>query len=144
MSDGFRLEDKQYNLTFEAPQFAGMRVSLTGMSFRKVMDFDDVRFRPVTNTKELNQRTEDTAAVVVEHLVEWNLVDKGGLPTPHTVDGLLSHDQAVFLAIVQAYANALRGVIPAPLDERSTSGEGVASLPTETLPTNLEPTDGPA
>ena len=133
---GFRLEDKQYNLIFEDPQFDGMTVSLTGMSGQQIMDFDTVRFTPTRTVEEMNKRTRAIAEILVDHLADWNLAEKDGSPTPQTADGLLSHDPLTQRAIVDAYVQALIGV-PADLGKGSTNGAEVESLPMENLPPNL-------
>lgn len=132
---GFRLEPKQYNLFFEDPKFDGLEVQLTGMSMQQVMDFDLQRFGTLTDPEKVVTRSAGTAEMLARHLVGWNLTEADGSPTPLTAAGLLSHDQEVLQAITTAYVQALRGV-SAPLGSGSTSGEGVESLPTETLPTS--------
>jgi hypothetical protein len=129
---GFRLEPKQYNLVFEDPALDGLQVQLTGMSLGQALEFDTLRLAPWAGVEDNAKRARATAETIAAHLVGWNLVEQDGSPTPLTADGLLSHDGDVQRAIVTAYVQAVRGV-PAPLDSESTPGEGVESLPTETL-----------
>jgi hypothetical protein len=133
MSDGFRLEPKQYNLDFEDPKLDGLQVQLTGMSMQEALDLDLLRFAPWKGVEDNAERQRAIAETIVAHLAGWNLTEKDRTPTPPTADGLLSHDQEIQTAIVGAYGRAIRGV-PAPLGSGSTNGEGVDSLPTETLP----------
>lgn len=134
--DGFRLEPTQYDLVFEDPKLNGLRVSMGDMSLQQIMDFDAVRFTPVTTIEGSNKRTRALAETIAAHVVDWNLIEKDGSPTPRTAEGLLSHDQKIQLAIVPAYAMALRGV-PDELGKESTNGAPEDSIPMETLPPNL-------
>lgn len=133
---GFRLDDDQYNLVFEDPKFEGLRVSLTGMTMQELLDFDTMRFSPVKTVEEITRKVIAVSEVIAAHVVEWNLSEKDGSPTPQTAEGLRSHDGRVQNAIVDAYALALRGVSP-DLGKGSTSGAPVDSIPMESLPPNL-------
>lgn len=133
---GFRLEEDQYNLVFEDPQFDGLLVSLTGMTMQETIDFDIARFIQVSTVKELADRTIKVSEIIVEHLVSWNLSEKDGSMTPQTAEGLRSHSPKVQRAIVSAYAQALSGVSE-ELGKESTHGGPVDSIPMESLPPNL-------
>lgn len=130
---GFRLEDDQYNLTFEDPKFHGLEVQLTGMTMQEALNFDLARWAAWEGVERNAARVRAVAEIIVAHLVGWNLTEKDGSPTPQTADGLMSHPPKTQRAITDAYSNAVRGV-SSPLDDASTTGEEVESLPTETLP----------
>jgi hypothetical protein len=130
---GFRLEPKQYNLTFEDPALDRLEVKLTGMSMDEALDYDLARLAAWDGVERNAERTRAVAETIAAHLVSWSLVEEDGSPTPLTAKGLLSHDPEVQHAIALAYALAVRGV-PVPLGSGSTNGAGVDSLPTETLP----------
>jgi hypothetical protein len=70
-----------------------------------------------------------------ESLLEWNVQEEDGTPTPATRAEFFKLDPDLGLALATEWLEILGGKTDAPLDEPSTSGEPspVASIPTETL-----------
>lgn len=81
-----------------------------------------------------------------EGLLEWNVEEEDGTPTPPTRDEFFNLDPDLGFALATEWLEILGGKVDAPLDEPSTSGEPslVASIPTETLSLPPESTAVPA
>lgn len=81
-----------------------------------------------------------------ESLLEWNIQEEDGTPTPATRDEFFSLDPDLGLALATEWLEILGGKVDAPLPQSSPDGEPslVASIPTEALSLPPESTAVPA
>jgi hypothetical protein len=131
---GFRLETR-FRLFFEDEAFIGAEVTMGRMSIREAFEFDRVRFREVADLDELEKKSEDLAAIVAKHLIDWNLEDAKGKPIPCTAKAIIDSQDDLLPTLVNAYVQAVAGVV-APLGQSSNGGQPsdlAASIPMEPL-----------
>lgn len=83
-------------------------------------------------SKEEAARVREIAEMIMPSIIEWNLADKDGSPTPVTADGLMSHPKAVTTAVINAWLEGQRSG-PAPLDVPSSDGAPTVEIPMRSL-----------
>lgn len=77
-------------------------------------------------------RIAAVAGKITASIVEWNLEDPDGEPTPVTADGLMSHPKHVTFAVVNAWMDAQRAG-PRPFAKPSNGGAPPAEIPMQSL-----------
>lgn len=81
-----------------------------------------------------------------ESLLEWNIEEEDGRPTPATRDEFFNLDPDLGLALATEWIEILGGKVDAPLPQSSPDGEQslAASIPMEALSAHPAPTAVPA
>jgi hypothetical protein len=129
---GFKVQRTVFNIRFaEGSRFDGLFVQAKSISMGEVM-----RLSPEADKAREGSGVAEVQRLITrfsEELVEWDLEDEDGTPTPPTLEGLLSHDPNVVLPIVLAWFDAMLQVDD-DLGKDSNSGERFpeASIPMET------------
>lgn len=140
---GYRRKGTIFELQFKDPEMEGLIVRVKKPSMGGKLDM--VQFQDLAKLNTANMSSEDIDklramfAFFARFLVSWNLEEEAdGSPVPCNVDGLLSADDELVLAIINAWVDAI-GTISAPLDETSNGGLPLAGLeiPMETLSPSL-------
>ena len=126
---GYVRAPRVFKLVFTDPEFEGLEVRARSVSL------DTVRRLNRLIDQDEAAATDEVLETFGAALVEWNLESEPGKPVPATAESLGVQDQDFAMAIVAAWMNAIRGQVPAPLDQRSNGGvpslEG--SMPMEVL-----------
>ncbi len=130
---------KTFKIRFgEGHEFEGLEVRMRSVSIGRMLRLmpkigalDDI---VATKPDEIEDLFRDIAGLIDS----WNIEDEDDqgnvVPVPATYEGVIDQDLRMLNCILQEWAQHVAGV-PAPLDERSPSGEPFpeASLPMETL-----------
>lgn len=111
---------RTYVLDFSGTELEEAEIKMRSTSVGKVLDFQ-------TNAKSV----EEEAAVLAEHIIEWNLEDDKGKPLAVTVESLLSLEPVFYKEIGKQWINAVRGV-SVPLGRNSNSGDQSQEQPDQT------------
>lgn len=126
---GFRVQRTVFNLRFKTgSHLDGLFVQAKSISMGEVMNLGSEadKARQGAGVDEISNLIKRFS----EELVEWDLEDEDGTPTPPTLEGLLSHDPNVVLPIVLAWFDAMLQVDD-ELGKGSNSGN---SFPEESIP----------
>lgn len=114
---GFKL-GRVYVLEFEGTGLEGAVIKLRSPSINTIDSLIEMNF-------------DAACAVMLDHLVEWNLETATGEPLPGTLEALKAEaEPEVPVVILRHWYRAARG-LSAPLEPRSTVG---ATPPTEESP----------
>src|SRR4051812_12567991 len=102
----------------------GFRLNRTySLEFEGAMEGAVVKLRSTTAGKVIEMRAADAAglaALLADHVLEWNLEDTDGQPLPVTAEAILGGmEEVVLAAIIREWYKAATGVT-APLDGPST------------------------
>lgn len=84
-------------------------------------------------TRAEDERIRAIVGHMVDSVVEWNLENANGDPTPITVDGLLgNHPRTLVFAMFNTWRAAQRDG-PAPFEQPSNDGAPLAEIPVTSL-----------
>jgi hypothetical protein len=115
---GFRL-NRTYALRFQG-DLAGLEVDIAATSVGVVLKLRETSMGD----------SAAFAGMLAEHVTHWNYEDEKGEVLPICVESFLELEEPVLALIVKEWYKAAVGVT-APLDEGSTLGQLVASIPME-------------
>ena len=154
---GFVYDDQQYRLTFADGRYAGLKVTMTGLTVGELLDTMDnsagleiaglanMSHRDIAANapaiaakfRELHESTTGQYIALANHLVSWNVETKDGEPVPPTYKGILTQSAHFVKDIITAWRTGITGV-DSPLDPPSNDGEPSPelSLPMEPLSPN--------
>lgn len=120
---GYRLQRKAYRLRFQGTDLDGLEATVRSLSTGQLLQLEAARLARAEGGKGSEGATREMVELLASELMEWNAEDEdSGEPIPATLDGLLSQDLDVAMAIIAAWQQAMNGV-PAPLSETSSGGE---------------------
>lgn len=109
----------------EGHEYHGCEVTLRALNLGEFLDL--MQLNPDSAVRNIG----DQLIIMGDKLVSWNLEDPDtGEPVPVTRDAVLQQDKDLMIAVLNAWADVLRGVSD-PLPETSSGGEPSleASLP---------------
>lgn len=118
---GFKREKKVYHLTFETPDLAGFECYVKGTTLEQFIGITALSETLKTEEGRTEANIRKQFTVIADHLQSWNLEDDDG-PVACDYDGLKAQDFDFVMAIMMAWMASIASV-PAPLAERSPSGE---------------------
>jgi hypothetical protein len=123
-----------FKLEFEeGTHFEGLSMSTRGLSIK---EFTSVALKlgDIAGGMENASQTDQLAALprladaldeiremFADALIEWNMKEEDGTPTPPTLDGVQLLDDQEFFLLINEWTTAIGGV-SAPLGKGSTSG----------------------
>jgi hypothetical protein len=113
---------KVFRVSFEEPHpLAGLTVVTKGLSIKEFAAFG-LRMGQVEsiqqngldakNVEELIAAFDEVRTLFAEALVEWDMLDEDGTPTPATLEGVQSLTDNEFFGIVSEWLNAVGGPSP--------------------------------
>jgi hypothetical protein len=132
---GYVRERPIHRLVFDDPAMAGLTVRVRAMPFGEARHIGD-RVRDDQGLILIDKVAKEFFSEGV--FLDWDLEKPAGTPVPGTVEGLYTNDRDFIEAVLLGWLHSIGETMPAPLDERSTSGEKSleASIPTEPLSPN--------
>lgn len=106
---GFRPEETVYNLKFKDAWLAGLEVRIGCCT---VGEFNEFSRQPdVEKGESAADKNDKMFAVFLRYLKYWNLENEfDGQPTPLTLEGIHSHQQALIREIIKEWQFAMAGV----------------------------------
>ncbi|MDH6116915.1 hypothetical protein ABH930_000334 [Kitasatospora sp. GAS204A] len=120
---GFRVKRKAYKLVFQGTEFDGLEATVRSLTTGQLLQLEAARLARAAGGTGSEGATREMVEFLADALVEWNAENEDdGTPIPATLDGLLSQDLDVAMAIIAAWQQAMNGVA-APLSETSSGGE---------------------
>lgn len=129
---GYKRTPKHYNLVFgEDSEFAGLEVTVSGMSVGELLDIADLQERVEDGKLEdIQQLLEKFAS----SLISWNLEDEEGNGIPVSTEAVKQQDLPFVLALIEHWVEAMAAVTK-DLGKGSNSGatSEEAQLPMEAL-----------
>lgn len=138
MDEGFEVPRTVYRLEWNDEAYAGLVVRVQAMSVADALDgFATLWELDGLDQEQRKERLLQQHTMFIEHVVDWNLRDKGD-PVPVTVDGLRTMEGVFVGSMISAWLRNTTGV-SRPLGGDSTSGElsVVESIPMESLSESL-------
>lgn len=147
----FVRKSSQYRVTFEDPNpLAGLQIVTKGLSVKEFAEFG-MRMADIgkldqvgTEAQKLDQlrgvvgALGEVKAKFAEALIEWDMTEEDGSPTPATLAGVEMLDDDLFFALVNEWLTAIGGPSP-DLGKDSGHGESIPDLSAlmEPLPPSL-------
>lgn len=129
---------KFYDLRFGASELGGLEVRMRACSVETMLEVRILRPAGRMSVEEANERLERLVAILVEHLVSWNLETEDGTPVPATEAGARTQDRDLLASILGVWQDAVEGIsIPLLVPPSSGGTSAVASIPMEVLSENL-------
>lgn len=134
---GFTRQHKQYRLTFDGTVLDGLVATVRSVPVGTMLQIAEMASDGAEFTPEGLKTLGALFELLADSLVDWNLQDDDGNPTPATIDGVRSLDMDEALLLIREWMKAAAGV-SGPLDQPSSGGEpsAVVSLPMEPLSAN--------
>ena len=135
---GFQAPRTTYKLVFDEPEYAGLEIKVRGTTLDELFELDEVieAISTAADLKGVRDGVRARNALFVDKVTSWNVEDDG-VPVECTVDALGAFEAPFVNRIVNQWRRAANGVVPAPLDGGSTSGDEVESalmaIPSESL-----------
>lgn len=118
---GFRPKRQLYRLRFEGSDLDGLEVTTTSVSVGTLLSFTELADQAESNSADpsvVRKLFEQFAFI----LVDWNIEDDQGQPVPQTVDGLLTLDFSLVMALISKWIATLAEA-PPPLPGNSSDGQ---------------------
>jgi hypothetical protein len=140
---GYRRPVKQFRLQFEDAEFDGLEVIMTSLSTGDLLKVTRGagKLAALDNTAASVTAGGDDVAellrVMAKSLVSWNLEDDHG-PVPANLDGILTQDLDLVVAVIQAWTSAIAGVAP-PLPQSSNGGGQFPAVSIPMVPLSPSP-----
>lgn len=132
---GFRRDRPTYRLKFHDPELAGLVITVHSTSMAELIGLaEGAALLDQNDSTTLLKGSVETFRPFVNALVEWNLEDADGVPTPMTLEGFMSHDMNLVLQVMKAYQDALTAV-PRPLQKPSGNGR---QFPEVSMPMEIQ------
>lgn len=133
---GFKPQGKVFKLRFADPELNGLEVVTGSASIGDMLRLQELADRASTEQNAANGAALTNAMITLfcRALRSWNLLDENDQEVPATIEGALSQDTDLVMAVIKAWMEAVNGV-SAPLADGSPYGASAleASLPMETL-----------
>lgn len=105
---GFRPEPTVYTLKFEKGSWLdGLKVRVGSCT---ISEFNEMLRWKASTGQEVADNNDKVLQRFLDYLVEWNLENKDGTPTPHTVEGCADQEQPVIREILSQWQSAMAGV----------------------------------
>jgi hypothetical protein len=116
---GFKPERTIYRLNFSGTFLDGLLIRVGSLT---VAEYNEMLSKGSSGTAdEAMAANRWVAQLFLDRLVEWNLENQDGTPTPKTVEGLQAQERPVVTGIINAWQIAMVN-IPAPLSQSSSDG----------------------
>lgn len=135
---GFRLADR-IDLVFTGkdgnplPAYDECEITVRAMSIDDYATMMDLVGRGIEPTKDDDDRLRALLGMFLDTLVDWNLENADGAPTPRTVDALLTeHPKTLAFVILNTWRDA-QTEGPVPFAPPSSDGAPLAEIPVESL-----------
>lgn len=135
---GFRLADRM-DLVFlgsdgnPLPAYDQCQITVRAISIDTFEDIRELLGGGIEARREDNDRLRAVLAHFVESLVEWNLENADGTPTPHTVDAIVAeHPKELVFAMLNTWRRTQEDG-PTPFGTPSSDGAPLAEIPVESL-----------
>lgn len=121
---GFKPQRKTYKLDFSGTDLDGLEVIVGSVPIGTLLELQETyeKLGSQNGTAESGKVLRELFAIFTRALKSWNLLDEDDQPVPVSLDGALSQDADLVLAVIKAWGAAM-GSVPAPLAGGSRSGE---------------------